>query len=169
MEARFSALSILTSIFQIICGITLAVGIVMILNGINGSDQSATMSSNPFAPAPADPFSQISTIMKVGGGAVLAFYGLTGLVFSGGISVLISIDQNTHSLSQDIPVVLAALQRSIATTQQTMPATVLSGDEQARKIATIATTQTEPRKCAACNSPNDANGRFCENCGEPLS
>jgi hypothetical protein len=166
METRFVVLSLLTSIFQIICAITLVIGVVLIINGIN-ADQGVAVANNPFGPAPANPFSQVSGGMEIGGGAVLALYGLTGLVFSGGINVLISIDQNTHSLSESLPAAFAALQKAIAANPRLV--TTPTPSLQAVPPVTSAATHPEQKQCATCNSLNDANGRFCEYCGEPLS
>lgn len=151
MSNRFIILTLLTGLFQIICAIALVLGLITMFHNSNGD--------------PNDPFSQIPALMRVAGGAIYAFFGLNGLVFSGGINVLISIDENTHSLNQKLPSALLDLQKTLALLSQT----VRTKDE--RTIGTAASNASSGTKtnCENCGSANDLGNRFCEACGSNLT
>jgi hypothetical protein len=161
MGNRFVVLSILTGLFQLICVIALLLGLLAIFNG-------GTSAGNP-----NDPFSQLPAGMRAIGGSVLALYGLTGLVFSGGISVLISIDESTHALQQQLPAVIAALERTIAKVQpagsveQPIPTTAPVVSEY-RTAPVEHLDEPTTSQCPNCGTQNDPDGRFCENCGTSL-
>jgi hypothetical protein len=162
MGNRFVVLSLLTGLFQIVCGIALIVGLVAIFG-----DQNTVGSPN-------DPLAQIPAGMRMIGGAVLALYGLTGLVFSGGINVLISTEENTYSLREQLPATIAALQKALTAIQPTG----LSAPSQAAaekplepppSVPIHAGVQVAPLECPSCGFSNDGNSRFCEGCGSPLA
>lgn len=163
MGNRFVVLSVLTSVFQVICALALIIGILLALGGFNAAHEPVPAVNNPFLQPQAPQFAQIGAGIVIWAGAILALYGLAGLVFSGGVHVLISIDQNTHSLAQNIPAAMNALQRSIAASS-----TAVAVPPQAAAVVAPKIAQQEEKRCAACGSTNAANGRFCENCGEPL-
>jgi len=160
MGNRFVVLSILTGLFQLICIIALFLGLLAIFHG------------GTSAGSPNDPFTQLPPEMRTIGGSVLALYGLTGLVFSGGISVLISIDESTHALRQRLPAAITALERAIAKVQpagaveQPIPATAPVVSE--FQNAPVEHSEPSTSQCSNCGAQNDPDGRFCENCGTPL-
>lgn len=161
MESRFVVLSILTSLFQVICAITLLAGIVILTNA--NDPAVSQIANNPFTSVPSNPFAQIPVGVKLAGGALMAFYGLTGLVFSGGVHVLASLDKSTHSISEAVPTIVLSLQK-LAANQQNVPSP--AGQ---RQIVTPAIAERPSVKtCHACNSSNDPNGKFCEYCGTAL-
>jgi hypothetical protein len=158
MGNRFVVLSFLTGLFQLVCLIAIIIGMTALF-----SDQSNMGRSNPFA--------ELAPGMRIIGGAMLVLYGLTGLVFSGGVNVLISIDENTYVLREKLPAAIAALQRtsvgpapvSVPPTVETHPASPVVVEH------AVANPVPVDLVCSNCGISNDPNGRFCEHCGQPLS
>jgi hypothetical protein len=87
---RFSGLLAFTSVFQVVCGIAAFAGLLVIL-GHFGTDWTR---STPFG-ANADAVASMDLIARMASGGMLILFGLMGIVFSGGINVLVAIHQNT--------------------------------------------------------------------------
>jgi hypothetical protein len=162
MGNRFIVLSFLTGLFQIICGIALVIGLFAIFGDQNASG------------GPNDPFAQVPAVFRVAAGAALALYGLTGLVFSGGINVLISIDENTHSLAKYLPAAMVTFQKAIVAvgpigSPASSQVAVETPSKQPAPPPTHTKDQTPDVECANCGATNDPDGRFCEICGNALT
>jgi hypothetical protein len=161
MGNKFVVLSILTGLFQLICVIAIVIGIAAL------SDRQTGLS-------PSNSFALLDPGVRFIGGAVLVLYGLTGLVFSGGINVLISINENTNAMGEKLASAIAALQRANAAPSpvsaphpgQTQPAVPVVVEHQASKP--VLATTVDP-VCSNCGVSNDPDGKFCEYCGNPLS
>jgi hypothetical protein len=172
MPSRFGVLSFVTGLFQIICGLALLLGLFAIFG------------NNNVAFDPNNPFTQVSAEFRIIGGLVLTLYGLTGLVFSGGVSVLISIDESTHFLATELPGAMMKLQKAISAMQPAdLTAPVLHTNSppleapvsppRTSEAPSVEESQTDELQsditCANCGATNDPRSRFCEICGSGLS
>lgn len=139
MNTRFIILTILTSLFQVICVIALVAGLIIAF-----SDQAPANTSS-------DLLAQVPEKIKTATGLGLMFYALTGLVFSGGIHVLISINDKAHEANEALTAMLARLKE----------APVAARTEHTASRDTVPAAHA----CPHCGAANDAHSRFCEVCG----
>lgn len=139
MNTRFIVLTILTSLFQVICLFALIGGLALAFG-----NQTSSSASN-------DLLAQVPVRIRSVAGLMLAFYALAGLVFSGGIHVLISTNEKAHAASEALAAMLARLKEA--------PVAAQAGYAAPRHDAPVSPT------CPRCGASNDAHSRFCEVCG----
>jgi len=176
MQNRFVVLSLCTGVFQLICVITLAAGIFLIASGLS-PQHGPVLVNNPFGAPPPNPFEQIPATTKVVAGALLSLYGLAGLVFSGGVSVLISMDGTLASVEQKLRSLgsIRLEPERITEASKTWPSEDVHASEKPLSSESehsptkSAVASVSSRICPACNAASEGDSHFCENCGTSLS
>jgi hypothetical protein len=153
VHSRFIVLSLLAGIFQLVCGIALAAGLYAIFGEHLQAD---------------DPFTQMAKFARITLGATLAFYGLSGIVFSGAINILVAIEQNSRTLIQQLSKSIAELARfatepSKAPQQDVSPPSPASAPANGRPLP-----KEDAANCPICGEKTNPGAHFCDHCGSRL-
>ena len=141
MQKKFHFDMFIVSIFTTLLGVIFS---ILLILGIG-----VMLDANSMAQAnPNNPLAQIPTIFRLASGGGLAFFSLAGLVFCGGVHVLIAIFEKLPEFEE------RRAQRTVAPMPPLVP-----------NIVSAPAVHARSTPCPQCGAQIDPNSRFCEVCG----